>query len=76
MDILYLMTRWWSFNFKGTTFTKYKQFIDNCFKALPRQALHAKTLGFVHPTTKEMMRFDTELPQDFQDCIENGEDTL
>jgi 23S rRNA pseudouridine1911/1915/1917 synthase len=55
---------------KGTTFTKYKQFIDNCFKALPRQALHAKTLGFVHPTTKEMMRFDTELPQDFQDCIE------
>jgi 23S rRNA pseudouridine1911/1915/1917 synthase len=55
---------------KGTTFTKYKQFIDNCFKALPRQALHAKTLGFVHPTTKEMMRFDTELPQDFKDCIE------
>jgi 23S rRNA pseudouridine1911/1915/1917 synthase len=42
---------------------------------LPRQALHAKTLGFVHPTG-EMMRFDTELPQDFQDCIENGEDTL
>ena len=55
---------------KGTTFTKYKQFIDNCFKALPRQALHAKTLGFIHPTTGEMMRFDTELPQDFQDCIE------
>jgi 23S rRNA pseudouridine1911/1915/1917 synthase len=55
---------------KGTTFTKYKQFIDNCFKVLPRQALHAKTLGFVHPTTKEHMRFDTELPQDFQDCID------
>jgi len=55
---------------KGTTFTKYKQFIENCFKALPRQALHAKTLGFVHPNTGEMMRFDTELPQDFQDCIE------
>jgi RluA family pseudouridine synthase len=55
---------------KGTTFTKYKQFIDNCFKALPRQALHAKTLGFVHPTTSEMMRFDTELPQDLKDCIE------
>ncbi len=55
---------------KGTTFTKYKQFIDNCFKALPRQALHAKTLGFVHPTTGELMRFDTELPQDLQDCIE------
>ncbi len=55
---------------KGTTFTKYKQFIDNCFKVLPRQALHAKTLGFVHPTTGEMLRFDTELPQDMQECIE------
>ncbi len=55
---------------KGTTFTKYKQFIDNCFKILPRQALHAKTLGFVHPTTGEMMRFDTELPQDMHECIE------
>lgn len=55
---------------KGTTFTKYKQFIDNCFKALPRQALHAKTLGFKHPNTGEMMRFDTELPQDFHDCLE------
>jgi 23S rRNA pseudouridine1911/1915/1917 synthase len=55
---------------KGTTFTKYKQFIDNCFKILPRQALHAKTLGFIHPTTGKMMRFDTELPQDMQDCIE------
>lgn len=55
---------------KGTTFTKYKQFIDNCFKVLPRQALHAKTLGFIHPATGEMMRFDTELPQDIQECIE------
>jgi 23S rRNA pseudouridine1911/1915/1917 synthase len=55
---------------KGTTFTKYKQFIDNCFKALPRQALHAKTLGFLHPTTKELMRFDTLLPKDLQDVIE------
>lgn len=55
---------------KGTTFTKYKQFIDNCFQILPRQALHAKTLGFVHPTSAEMMRFDTDLPQDFQQCIE------
>lgn len=55
---------------KGTTFTKYKQFIDNCFKTLPRQALHAKTLGFVHPTTNEYMRFDTEIPQDMADCIE------
>lgn len=55
---------------KGTTFTKYKQFIDNCFKILPRQALHAKTLGFIHPTTGKMMRFDTEIPQDMQDCID------
>lgn len=55
---------------KGTTFTKYKQFIDNCFKVLPRQALHAKTLGFEHPTTKEFMRFDTEMPEDMKACIE------
>ena len=55
---------------KGTTFTKYKQFIDNCFKTLPRQALHAKTLGFIHPNTGKMMRFDTEIPKDMADCIE------
>lgn len=55
---------------KGTTFTKYKQFVDNCFKTLPRQALHAKTLGFVHPTTNEKMRFDSEIPEDIQACLE------
>lgn len=55
---------------KGTTFSKYKQFVDNCFKILPRQALHAKTLGFKHPKTGELMRFDSEIPQDMQDCIE------
>ena len=55
---------------KGTTFTKYKQFVDNCFRTLPRQALHAKTLGFEHPTTKEFMRFDTEIPQDLLDLIQ------
>lgn len=55
---------------KGTTFTKYKQFVDNCFKILPRQALHAKTLGFEHPVTKEFMRFDTEIPEDMQQVIE------
>ena len=55
---------------KGTTFTKYKQFVENCFKVLPRQALHAKTLGFKHPKTGEFMRFDSEVPQDMQDCIE------
>lgn len=55
---------------KGTTFTKYKQFVDNCFKVLPRQALHAKTLGFEHPVTHEVMRFDSEVPADMQECIE------
>ena len=55
---------------KGTTFTKYKQFVDNCFKTLPRQALHAKTLGFVHPTTNEKIRFDSEIPEDIQACLE------
>lgn len=55
---------------KGTTFTKYKQFVENCFKILPRQALHAKTLGFTHPKTGKFMRFDSEIPQDMQQCIE------
>jgi 23S rRNA pseudouridine1911/1915/1917 synthase len=55
---------------KGTTFTKYKQFVHNCFKVLPRQALHAKTLGFKHPTTGEFMRFNSEVPQDITDCLE------
>ena len=50
---------------KGTNFSKYSQFVRNCFKLCPRQALHARTLGFVHPTTKEMMFFDSELPADF-----------
>ena len=55
---------------KGTTFTKYKQFVENCFKVIPRQALHAKTLGFVHPTTKKYLEFDSDLPNDFSSCIE------
>jgi len=55
---------------KGTTFTKYKQFVDNCFKVLPRQALHAKTLGFKHPKTGKAMSFDTEIPEDMQQCID------
>lgn len=55
---------------KGTTFTKYKQFVDNCFKVLPRQALHAKTLGFVHPKTEEFMSFSCELPSDMEQCIQ------
>ena len=55
---------------KGTHFTKYKQFVDNCFKILPRQALHAKTLGFVHPKTQELMHFDAPLPQDLDAAID------
>ena len=55
---------------KGTTAAKYKQFVKNCFEICPRQALHAKTLGFTHPTTGEMMHFDSELPQDMQQLIE------
>ncbi len=55
---------------KGTTFTKYKQFVQNCFKTLPRQALHAKTLGFEHPTTGEFMRFNSEVPEDIATCLD------
>lgn len=55
---------------KGTTYTKYKQFVDNCFKLIPRQALHAKTLGFEHPATGEMMRFNSEIPEDLQQVLE------
>jgi 23S rRNA pseudouridine1911/1915/1917 synthase len=55
---------------KGTTFTKYKQFVENCFKILPRQALHAKTLGFEHPVTKKWLQFDSEIPEDMHLAIE------
>ncbi len=55
---------------KGTTFTKYKQFVENAFKILPRQALHAKTLGFEHPVTGERMRFDSTLPDDMAHGIQ------
>ncbi len=51
---------------KGTTFGKYKQFIENCFALLPRQALHAKTLAFTHPDSGERMEFNSELPEDMQ----------
>lgn len=54
---------------KGTIFSKYKQFVDNCFLICPRQALHAKTLGFVHPATGMEMFFDTELPSDMSKVI-------
>lgn len=55
---------------KGTVFTKYKQFVENCFKILPRHALHAKELGFTHPTTNEWIQFNSELPDDMKQVIE------
>ncbi|WP_341227368.1 RluA family pseudouridine synthase [uncultured Arcticibacterium sp.] len=54
---------------RGNMFSKYKQFVDNCFKIMPRQALHAKSLGFKHPETEEWMQFDSELPEDMVDLI-------
>jgi 23S rRNA pseudouridine1911/1915/1917 synthase len=58
---------------KGTMFTKYKQFVENCFKIIPRQALHAKTLGFMHPVKKEWMQFESELPADFTEVLAKWE---
>jgi 23S rRNA pseudouridine1911/1915/1917 synthase len=55
---------------KGTLYTKYKQFIDNCFELLPRQALHAKTIGFVHPTTRKTIVVESELPDDMVSVID------
>ncbi len=55
---------------KGTLYSKYKQFIENCLELLPRQALHAKVLGFQHPRTGEHVRFESELPADMQQVIE------
>jgi 23S rRNA pseudouridine1911/1915/1917 synthase len=55
---------------RGTTFTKYKQFVQNCFKTIPRQALHAKSLGFIHPTTGKQMFFDSALPEDMTGVID------
>lgn len=55
---------------KGTTFAKYRQFVTNCFAIIPRQSLHAKSLGFVHPATKEYLFFDSELPEDFRMVLE------
>ena len=54
---------------KGTHFSKYKQFVENCFKLIPRQALHAKTLGFEHPKTGQWMQFDSEIPQDLAQTL-------
>lgn len=54
---------------KGTTFTKYKQFVANCFDLMPRQALHAQILGFVHPTTQKYMEFEAPMPADFESVL-------
>jgi 23S rRNA pseudouridine1911/1915/1917 synthase len=59
---------------KGTVFSKYKQFVENCFMICPRQALHAKTLGFIHPSSEKEMFFDTELPDDMKRVIEKWKD--
>jgi 23S rRNA pseudouridine1911/1915/1917 synthase len=55
---------------KGTTFTKYQQFVKNCFKIIPRQALHAKSLTFNHPVTGKRLSFDSEIPEDMQRAID------
>ncbi|MEM9858902.1 MAG: RluA family pseudouridine synthase [Bacteroidota bacterium] len=55
---------------KGTQFSKYKGFVENCFKIIPRQALHARSLGFIHPVTKKHMQFSTELPNDMIETLE------
>ncbi|MEA5428723.1 RluA family pseudouridine synthase [Arcicella lustrica] len=55
---------------RGTVFSKYEQFVTNCFKMCPRQALHAKSLGFIHPKTGEFLQFDTELPEEMQQVIQ------
>ena len=55
---------------KGTTFSKYTRFVENCFAACPRQALHAKTLGFIHPVTGEEMNFDSDIPADMQELLD------
>jgi 23S rRNA pseudouridine1911/1915/1917 synthase len=55
---------------KGTVYSKYRRFVENCFELCPRQALHAKSLGFIHPETSEAMRFESELPADMVAAIE------
>jgi 23S rRNA pseudouridine1911/1915/1917 synthase len=55
---------------KGTVFNKYKQFVENCFELMPRQALHAQTLGFLHPTLKKQLLFEAPLPVDFESVLE------
>ena len=58
---------------KGTTFTKYRQFVENCCALLPRQTLHARCLGFVHPSTVREVYFESELPADFRAVLDRWE---
>ena len=58
---------------KGTQFSKYKTFVHNAFELLPRQALHAMSLGFIHPVTKEKLYFEAPLPEDFQAVLDKWE---
>jgi len=55
---------------KGTTFSKYRQFVENCFRLMPRHGLHARSLGFVHPTTGENVHFESEMPDDMRSVVE------
>ncbi len=55
---------------KGTVYSKFKTFVEHCFELCPRQALHAKSIGFLHPTTKEYVHFDSDLPEDMQSALD------
>ena len=58
---------------KGTTFSKYRQFVENCFALMPRHGLHALSLGFVHPSTRKEIYFESEYPADFAACLAKWE---
>lgn len=58
---------------KGTIYSKYKKFVDNCFELCPRQALHARSLGFIHPATEKPMYFEADLPEDMASCLQKWE---
>jgi 23S rRNA pseudouridine1911/1915/1917 synthase len=59
---------------KGTVFSKYRQFVENAFELCRRQALHAASLGFIHPSTKEFRHFEAELPEDMSKVISKWRD--
>ncbi len=59
---------------KGTTFSRYRQFVENCFEVMPRQALHARILGFEHPSTGEHLHFESPMPPDFEACLSRWRD--